>query len=156
MSVGLSQTLIERIAGGLKGHLADRGPGHCVRVDDLSVADARAVAAEIEQGAAGFDVHGLANPAPVHRLEIGVDRAIELRNGKMRPLLLLIPAGAGHAASSLDNSFEPLPLIALLKEVSATLENASRPLSSPLWSARSSTSSGALAGSSRGRVSLEL
>ena len=26
-------------------------------------------------------------------------------------LLLLVPAGAGHAASSLDNSFEPLPLM---------------------------------------------
>ena len=122
MSVGLSETLIDRIAGRLEGHLADRGPGHCVRVDDLSVTDARAVAVEIGLRAVEFDVHVLANPTPAHRLEIGVDRAIELRNRKMRPLLLLVPTGAGHAASSLDNSFEPLPLIALLKEVSTALE----------------------------------
>ena len=122
MSAGLSETLIDRLAGRLESHLADRGPGHCVRVDDLSVADARAVAAEIGLRAVEFDVHVLANPTPAHRLEIGVDRAIELRNRKRRPLLLLVPAGAGHAASSLDNSFEPLPLITLLKEVSTTLE----------------------------------
>jgi hypothetical protein len=122
VSVGLSETLIDRLAGRLESHLADRGPGHCVRVDDLSVADARAVAAEIGLRAVEFDVHVLANPTPAHRLEIGVDRAIELRNRKRRPLLLLVPAGAGHAASSLDNSFEPLPLITLLKEVSTALE----------------------------------
>jgi DNA phosphorothioation-dependent restriction protein DptH len=122
MSAGLSKTLIDRIVGRLESHLADRGPGHCVRVDDLSVADARAVAEDFGLRAVEFDTHVLANTAPTHPLEIGVDRAIEMRNRKMRPLLLLVPAGAGHAASSLDNSFEPLPLITLLKEVSATLE----------------------------------
>jgi DNA phosphorothioation-dependent restriction protein DptH len=122
VSAGLPETLIGRIAERLESHLTERRPGHCVRVDDLSVTDAHAVAEEVERRTVELDVHVLANPTPTHRLEIGVDRAIELRNRKMRPLLLLVPAGAGHAASSLDNSFEPLPLITLLKEVSTALE----------------------------------
>jgi DNA phosphorothioation-dependent restriction protein DptH len=122
VSAGLPEALIGRIAGRLESHLTERRPGHCVRVDDLSVTDAHAVAEEVGRRTVELDVHVLANPTPAHRSEIGVDRAIELRNRKMRPLLLLVPAGAGHAASSLDNSFEPLPLITLLKEVSTVLE----------------------------------
>jgi hypothetical protein len=88
----------------------------------LTVDDALALAEQIAGQPVPFDVHVLAQTEQRHPLEIRVDRAIELRNRKQQPLLLLVPAGAGHAASSLDNSFEPLPLIEELREVSADLE----------------------------------
>lgn len=122
MTAGLPATLIGRIAANLQGRLSQRHAGHCVRVDDLSIEDARAVAEEVASQTAEFDVYVLRGSHQASPLEIGVDRAIELRNRKMRPLLLLVPSGAGHAASSLDNSFEPLPLLTLLKEISAVLE----------------------------------
>ncbi|KAA9374842.1 DUF87 domain-containing protein [Microbispora cellulosiformans] len=122
MNAELPRMLIDRIAGHLGSRLAQRQPGHCVRVDDLSTVDAHAVADEVERHRIECQVHVLAHLEPRHPLEIGADRAIELRNRKGRPLLLLVPAGAGHAASSLDNSFEPLPLITLLTTVTETLE----------------------------------
>ncbi|HXT91812.1 MAG TPA: DUF87 domain-containing protein, partial [Trebonia sp.] len=122
MTTGLPATLIARIGATLWDRLSQRHAGHCVRVDDLSPADARAVVTEIESQSPGFDVYVLSADGPNSPQEIGVDRAIELRNRKRKPLLLLVPSGTGHAASSLDNSFEPLPLMALLKEISTTLE----------------------------------
>jgi len=122
VSEELPTALIERVAARLERRLAARLPGHCVRVDDLTADDALAIAEEIAGHSATFDVHVLAQTGQRHRLEIRADRAIELRNRKQRPLLLLVPAGTGHAASSLDNSFEPLPLIEELRGVSADLE----------------------------------
>jgi hypothetical protein len=122
VTTGLPARLIGRIASNLRDRLSQRHDGHCVRVDDLFTKDARAVAEEIANQSPGFDVHVLSASSQVSPQEIGVDRAIELRNRKLRPLLLLVPSGAGHAASSLDNSFEPLPLMTLLKEISAVLE----------------------------------
>lgn len=122
MSAELPPMLIDRIADHLASRLEGRQPGHCVRVDDLSAVDAHAVADKVEGRRVECQVHVLARSKPQHRLEIGADRAIELRNRKGAPLLLLVPAGAGHAASSLDNSFEPLPLITLLTTVTGALE----------------------------------
>lgn len=122
MTAGLPPVLVERIARRLQARLGARLPGHCIRVDDLSPADALAIAERIARDDIAFDVHVLAHLEPRHEREIKVDRAIELRNRKQQPLLLLVPAGAGHAASSLDNSFEPLPLIEELRDVSADLE----------------------------------
>lgn len=122
MSERLPTALTERIAARLEGRLATRLPGHCVRVDDLTAGDARAIAEQIAGHSPVFDVHVLAQDVTWPPLEIKAERAIELRNRKARPLLLLIPAGAGHAASSLDNSFEPLPLIEELREVATALE----------------------------------
>ena len=70
----------------------------------------------------GVDVHVLAESAAEHPAEIAADRAIELRNRKVKPLLLLIPAKAGLSASSLDNSFQPLPLVNMLDAVSRGIE----------------------------------
>lgn len=122
MIAGLPPTLIDLVAAQLLEHLAQRHPGHCVRVDDLAVVDAHAIAKEIARRDTPSDVYVLTKGKPQHPFDIEVDRAIELRNRKHQPLLLLVPAGAGHAASSLDNSFEPLPLIGLLRQATATLE----------------------------------
>jgi DNA phosphorothioation-dependent restriction protein DptH len=119
---GLPTALTDRIAANLREVLSTRQAGHCVRVDDLSADDARAVAAAIAGRSPGFDVHVLTATTPISPAEIGADRAVELRNRKLRPLLLLVPSGTGHAASSLDNSFEPLPLMDLLKEISSGVE----------------------------------
>ncbi len=122
MSAGLPPTLIDLVATQLRKHMTQRIPGHCVRVDDLALQDAHAVADAILRPGLAADVHVLAREKPQHPFEIEVDRAVELRNRKQRPLLLLVPAGTSHAASSLDNSFEPLPLIGLLKKASSALE----------------------------------
>ena len=122
MTTGLSPVLVGRIARRLETRLGARQPGHCIRVDDLAPADALAIAGRIASDQVAFDVHVLAHHEPRHEREIKADRAIELRNRKQKPLLLLVPAGAGHAASSLDNSFEPLPLMEELRAVSADLE----------------------------------
>ena len=122
VTTGLSPVLVGRIARRLETRLGARQPGHCIRVDDLAPADALAIAGRIASDQVAFDVHVLAHHEPRHEREIKADRAIELRNRKQKPLLLLVPAGAGHAASSLDNSFEPLPLMEELRAVSADLE----------------------------------
>ncbi|MCW3842862.1 ATP-binding protein [Micromonospora yasonensis] len=122
MTSELPSNLIISISELLQEHLVSRVAGHCVRVDDLAIKDAHAIADEIADGDADCDVHVLAPGEPKHRLDIKVDRAVELRNRKRRPLLLLVPAGTGHAASSLDNSFEPLPLIGLLNRAAAVME----------------------------------
>jgi DNA phosphorothioation-dependent restriction protein DptH len=122
VTTGLSPVLVGRIACRLETRLGARQPGHCIRVDDLAPADALAIAERIANDDTAFDVYVLAHHEPRHEREVKADRAIELRNRKQKPLLLLVPAGAGHAASSLDNSFEPLPLIEELRAVSADLE----------------------------------
>jgi DNA phosphorothioation-dependent restriction protein DptH len=122
VTTGLSPILVGRIARRLETRLGARQPGHCIRVDDLAPVDALAIAGRIAGDDIAFDVHVLAHHEPRHEREIKADRAIELRNRKQKPLLLLVPAGAGHAASSLDNSFEPLPLMEELRAVSADLE----------------------------------
>ncbi|GAB3277719.1 hypothetical protein GCM10027589_03590 [Actinocorallia lasiicapitis] len=83
--------------------------------------DATALAETTAELHSNRAVHVL-SPDPLGRLEIAIDRAIELRNRKERQLLLLVPAGTGHTASSLDNSFEPLPLLTLLASVTDALE----------------------------------
>jgi DNA phosphorothioation-dependent restriction protein DptH len=114
--------LVALTAEHLREHLGRRLPGHCVRVDDLTLPDAHAVAEEIVATDRPGDVHVLAPGGPQHSLEITADRAVELRNRKRAPLLLLVPAGTSHAASSLDNSFEPIPLIDMLRKASSVLE----------------------------------
>ena len=58
-----------------------------------------------------------AGEVPTHDVEITPERAIELRNRKQAPLILMVPSGEGHAASSLDNSFQRVPVTALFDEV---------------------------------------
>ncbi|MFI6500295.1 ATP-binding protein [Nonomuraea typhae] len=122
MNTGLPPVLLDLISSLLDEHMEETAAGHCVRVDDLASPDASAIAARMDGRQTEIDVRVLTVNRPGHPLEIEVDHAVELRNRKQRPLLLLIPEGTGHAASSLDNSFEPLPLIDLLRMASDRLE----------------------------------
>lgn len=122
MTTELPAALITRVADFLERNLDGRPVGHCLRVDDLTREDALAIAAELAPRIPGADVHVLAEASAEHPAEIAADRAIELRNRKAKPLLLLVPARAGLSASSLDNSFEPLPLVDMLDAVSDGIE----------------------------------
>jgi DNA phosphorothioation-dependent restriction protein DptH len=122
MTTELPAALITRGADFLERELDGRPAGHCIRIDDLTRDDAIAIATELAPRIPGVDVHVLAESLAEHPAEIAADRAIELRNRKVKPLLLLIPAKAGLSASSLDNSFEPLPLVEMLDSVSGGIE----------------------------------
>jgi len=102
--------------------------GHCVRIDDLAIEDAEVMTSLIrgqsteDSSDVSIDVYMLSSSgsmAVAHA--IGVDRAVELRNRKGRPLLLFVPSGAGHAASSLDNSFERVEAVTLLRSAAEQL-----------------------------------
>lgn len=119
----LPAVLLDAMAAPLREQLKDAVPGHCVRVDDLSDEDATELAARIP-GDGQLDVHVLTHQrsATSDGVHITADRAVELRNRKQRPLLLLVPSGAGHAASSLDNSFERVQAVDLLDAATKHLE----------------------------------
>ena len=55
------------------------------------------------------------------KLAIPAERAVELRNRKERPLVLMVPVGSGSAASSLDNSFARIDVTRLLAAAADTL-----------------------------------
>ncbi|MDN4489693.1 ATP-binding protein [Demequina sp. SYSU T00068] len=102
-----TQVLIDGLATELFRHIDGAEPGHCVRIDgvdsNLAVDLTASVHALLSDQA---DVLILRSQPQVEGIEIAPEKAIELRNRKHRALLLLVPAGEGHAASSLDNSFE--------------------------------------------------
>ncbi|GAA2375230.1 ATP-binding protein [Dactylosporangium salmoneum] len=123
MTTALPPRLVEVVAERLHRQLTGVADGHCVRVDDLAVADAEAIAERLCAASPPYDAYVLALGTPRGTREVPVDRAIELRNRKVRPLLLLVPAGADRAASSLDNSFQPLPLVRLLASAGDDLEH---------------------------------
>ncbi|MBU2663384.1 DUF87 domain-containing protein [Actinoplanes bogorensis] len=118
--------LTEAIAAELISGLQGVRPGHCARVDDVDNAMATALAEILRSNLPDMDVHVL-EQTPTGKHSIDSDRAVELRNRKLRPLLLLVPAGEGHAASSLDNSFDRLPLVGLMRQAAETLDRGLRP-----------------------------
>ncbi|WP_406075319.1 helicase HerA domain-containing protein [Micromonospora sp. NBC_01638] len=113
--------LDDTVARLLVEDLRDVAPGHCVRLDDIDTTDAIRLANTLTESLPRVDVHVLQRQ-PSHDHAIDSDRAVELRNRKRRPLLLLVPAGEGHAASSLDNSFKRLPLVDLLQRAGQVLD----------------------------------
>ncbi|MFC7432021.1 MULTISPECIES: ATP-binding protein [unclassified Agrococcus] len=92
--------------------VAGREAGHCARLDDIELT----LALDLAQMFARDDrfLVGVLREHASTPVEMSAERAIELRNRKSAPLLLLVPAGEGHAASSLDNSFERTPMVQLL------------------------------------------
>lgn len=101
------QVLIDGLATELFRHMDGSEPGHCVRIDGVD----SSVAEDVVTTLYGLlndqaDVFILRSHPQSAGIEVGPEKAIELRNRKLKALLLLVPAGEGHAASSLDNSFE--------------------------------------------------
>src|SRR5690242_4154247 len=91
------------IADVLTARLVSVRPGHCVRIDDVDLAMASRLAELLAESLPTADVHVL-QKKPSSARGIDSDRAVELRNRKDKPLVLLVPSGEGNAASSLDNS----------------------------------------------------
>lgn len=112
--------LTAKLAEHLATLMADAAPGHCVRVDDVNATLAPDLAGALDALLPSVAVHVLrAVPGP--GLDIAAERAIEIRNRKVTPCLLVVPAGEGHAASSLDNSFRRIPVLAVYLEVEQLL-----------------------------------
>lgn len=117
--------ILESVASQIHDELTGRDAGHCVRIDSIRRADAallvEAVRDRMAYGAA--DVHVLVDrPGEADgKLSVPAERAVELRNRKERPLVLMVPVGSGSAASSLDNSFARIDVTRLLANAAAAL-----------------------------------
>ncbi len=137
----LSAALATRVAEQLvTDFLRGAPPGRCLRLDHLRDADCHVVrekAALAQASAAGrgstaaaaaVAVLGTANSDD--DTVICPERAIELRNRKSAALLLLVPSGVDTpAASSLENSFEAIDLVALFGKIARdTYHRLDRPL----------------------------
>lgn len=121
MSTDDANPLEMAVAGVLTANLAGVRRGHCARVDDVDLKMASQLADLLVKSLPMADVHVLEkNPSGIHSIDS--DRAVELRNRKEKPLILLVPAGEGNAASSLDNSFDRLPLVSLMQQAAAKFE----------------------------------
>lgn len=115
-----SDLLTAKLAEHLATLMANAAPGHCVRVDDVNATLTPDLAAALDALLPSVAVHVLrAVPGP--GLDVAAERAIEIRNRKVTPCLLVVPAGEGHAASSLDNSFQRIPVLAVYLEVERLL-----------------------------------
>lgn len=105
-----NRLLTATLADYLASLLAEAEPGHCVRVDDVNAALAPDLASALSEELPKSAVHVL-RAHPEGLLDIAAERAIEIRNRKQQPCVLVVPAGEGHAASSLDNSFHRIPVL---------------------------------------------
>lgn len=117
-----TSVVINLMAESIYRRLGSYTTGHCVRIDDASAEQAAALVGALrdllddEQA----DVWRLASDGD-GSLDIAAERAVELRNRKRRPLVLFVPSTEGHAASSLDNSFERLSYVELNREAAGVL-----------------------------------
>jgi DNA phosphorothioation-dependent restriction protein DptH len=119
----LPELVIDRLADQLTGLVRDHTAGHCVRVDNVRRSDAEVLVTELRTRlpAVTADVYVLADTASADDTAIPAERAVELRNRKRRPLVLVVPVGAGAAASSLDNSFARVDITELLAQAGEKL-----------------------------------
>ncbi|MDT0164503.1 ATP-binding protein [Actinotalea sp. AC32] len=102
-------------------HLMDGAePGHCVRIDDVDAGLADRLCLTTRTRLPGVAVRVLRATAKEDH-DIVAERAIELRNRKQHACLLLVPAGEGHAASSLDNSFMRVPVLDIYQDTEGSL-----------------------------------
>jgi DNA phosphorothioation-dependent restriction protein DptH len=115
-----SDLLTSKLAEHIASVMANADAGHCVRVDDVNVVLAPKLAAALETDLPDVAVHVLKGD-PQGVLDIAAERAIEIRNRKQTPCLLIVPAGEGHAASSLDNSFQRIPVLDAYTQVERLL-----------------------------------
>jgi hypothetical protein len=114
------QLLTEVLASRLAELVGDSEPGHCVRVDDVEESLTGVLAGSLMIKLPNVAVNVL-RADPQGEFEIRPERAVELRNRKATACLLLIPAGEGHAASSLDNSFQRVPVLDVYQSIEGKL-----------------------------------
>lgn len=112
----LLDVLVDHLANVMEG--AEHG--HCVRIDDVAPGMGPTLVDALRQRLPGVAVNVL-RADPVSDIEIPPQKAIELRNRKLQACLLLVPAGEGHAASSLDNSFKRIPMLDLFSGADLSL-----------------------------------
>jgi hypothetical protein len=122
MSAGGETTLLDALADELADKVAHAEPGHCVRVDDVSEDMATPLVRRMQSRITDAWVNVL-RAQPTGDFDIPPEKAIELRNRKQRICLLLVPAREGHAASSLDNAYQRLPMLQMFEAASKRLEN---------------------------------
>lgn len=121
----LPALVLDAVADQIVVALDGRDAGHCVRIDSIRRTDAAELVGLLREllpdGAA--DVYVLVDRADEAdgKLSVPAERAIELRNRKERPLVLMVPVGSGSAASSLDNSFARIDVTRLLATAADTL-----------------------------------
>lgn len=123
MSSSSHDLLASMLAEHLASQLRDAEPGHCVRVDDVNAALAPDLAATLARQLPEAAVHVL-RAHPFGEQDIAAERAIEIRNRKHKVCVLVVPAGEGQAASSLDNSFHRIPVLEAFTEVERLLMDA--------------------------------
>lgn len=120
MSSSSHDLLASTLAEQLGSQLQDAEPGHCVRVDDVNAELASCLAATLARRLPEAAVHVL-RAHPHGEQDIAAERAIEIRNRKQQVCVLVVPAGEGHAASSLDNSFHRIPILDAFTQVERLL-----------------------------------
>jgi DNA phosphorothioation-dependent restriction protein DptH len=117
----LPDVLLGEIGWRLAERLSRAVVGHCLRLDELTGDDAyRLMSALDELNVSDSTIAVLSTESG--RPHMTVEEAIGVRNDKNTRLLLLVPTGLGHTASSLDNSFEKVELVALLSTAGDALE----------------------------------
>ncbi|TNC16605.1 ATP-binding protein [Georgenia sp. 311] len=92
-------------------------PGHCLRIDDISVQDARECATDLNELIDPESVRVAVLAPTDHGVEVSVETAVGIRNDKTHVFALFVPPLQAHAASSLDNSFERHPMVEELSSV---------------------------------------
>lgn len=120
MTSPADELLLEVLADDLAEAMTDAEAGHCVRIDDVAPDLAHLLVETLSARLPEVAVHVL-RAKPSTSAEIPPQKAIEIRNRKAQPCLLLVPAGEGHAASSLDNSFKRLPMLDVFSHADSRL-----------------------------------
>lgn len=120
MTATTTNLLLDVLVGHLANFMDSAEPGHCVRIDDVAPSLGPTLVGALRQRLPGVAVNVL-RADPATDIEIPPQKAIELRNRKLQACLLLVPAGEGHAASSLDNSFKRIPMLDLFSQADLSL-----------------------------------
>lgn len=109
------------LADRLSAVVSAAAPGHCVRIDDVAQPQAERLATLMADRIDPAHVKVAVLDTATKDIRVDVETAVGIRNDKTHVFALLVPPGQAHAASSLDNSFNRLPLVAELDEVVAQL-----------------------------------
>lgn len=111
------QRVWEALAWRLAAAVSAAERGHCVRIDDVAEDEATRIAQLMTKAVDPSLVRVAVLDASTGGVHVDVQTAVGIRNDKSHVFALLVPPGQAHAASSLDNSFERLPLVAELDDV---------------------------------------